>query len=108
MLLEDSEMPEDIPQDDEHNDTHAAAATGQLTSAVTGSYSTQQLAHRYSALKVRKCASESHESYRGVPASSVQNYIATSSSGQVAQLVEQRTENPRVGGSIPSLAITSK
>src|SRR4051812_22861903 len=25
--------------------------------------------------------------------------------GQVAQLVEQRTENPRVGGSIPSLAI---
>ena len=26
-------------------------------------------------------------------------------SGQVAQLVEQRTENPRVGGSIPSLAI---
>ena len=26
-------------------------------------------------------------------------------SGQVAQLVEQWTENPRVGGSIPSLAI---
>jgi hypothetical protein len=26
------------------------------------------------------------------------------SNGQVAQLVEQRTENPRVGGSIPSLA----
>jgi hypothetical protein len=26
------------------------------------------------------------------------------SRGQVAQLVEQRTENPRVGGSIPSLA----
>ena len=26
------------------------------------------------------------------------------SSGQVAQSVEQRTENPRVGGSIPSLA----
>ena len=24
---------------------------------------------------------------------------------QVAQLVEQRTENPRVGGSIPSLGI---
>jgi hypothetical protein len=24
--------------------------------------------------------------------------------GQIAQLVEQRTENPRVGGSIPSLA----
>ena len=24
--------------------------------------------------------------------------------GQVAQSVEQRTENPRVGGSIPSLA----
>jgi hypothetical protein len=28
--------------------------------------------------------------------------------GQVAQLVEQRTENPRVGGSIPSLAINPK
>ena len=26
------------------------------------------------------------------------------SHGQVAQLVEQRTENPRVGGSIPPLA----
>jgi hypothetical protein len=26
--------------------------------------------------------------------------------GQVAQLVEQRTENPCVGGSIPSLATT--
>ena len=26
------------------------------------------------------------------------------SNGQVAQLVEQRTENPRVGGSIPPLA----
>jgi hypothetical protein len=29
---------------------------------------------------------------------------AISTCGQVAQLVEQRTENPRVGGSIPSLA----
>ena len=28
-------------------------------------------------------------------------------SGRVAQLVEQRTENPCVGGSIPSLATTS-
>ena len=27
--------------------------------------------------------------------------------GQVAQLVEQRTENPRVGGSIPPLATTN-
>lgn len=27
--------------------------------------------------------------------------------GQVAQLVEQRIENPRVDGSIPSLATTS-
>ena len=27
--------------------------------------------------------------------------------GQVAQLVEQRIENPRVGGSIPSLATTN-
>jgi hypothetical protein len=28
--------------------------------------------------------------------------------GQVAQLVEQRTENPRVGGSIPPLATKYK
>jgi len=28
--------------------------------------------------------------------------------GQVAQLVEQRIENPRVGGSIPSLATKNK
>ena len=28
--------------------------------------------------------------------------------GQIAQSVEQRTENPRVGGSIPSLATTYK
>ena len=27
--------------------------------------------------------------------------------GQIAQLVEQRTENPRVGGSIPSLTTLS-
>ena len=33
-------------------------------------------------------------------------YIRMSCSGQIAQLVEQRTENPRVGGSIPSLATT--
>ena len=31
----------------------------------------------------------------------------TSVKGWVAQLVEQRTENPRVGGSIPSPAISS-
>ena len=30
-----------------------------------------------------------------------------SNGGQVAQLVEQRTENPRVVGSIPTLATTS-
>ncbi len=29
-------------------------------------------------------------------------------SAQIAQSVEQRTENPRVGGSIPSLGIFSK
>jgi hypothetical protein len=40
----------------------------------------------------------------GVPASTVQNYIALTT-GQVAQLVEQRTENPRVGSSILPLAI---
>jgi hypothetical protein len=31
-------------------------------------------------------------------------YLPSPFPGQVAQLVEQRTENPRVGGSIPSLA----
>ena len=30
--------------------------------------------------------------------------MAVTKDGQVAQLVEQRTENPRVGGSIPPLA----
>ena len=30
-------------------------------------------------------------------------YIAVASAAQVAQSVEQRTENPRVGGSIPPL-----
>ena len=33
-------------------------------------------------------------------------YAIFENSGQVAQSVEQRTENPRVGGSIPSLATT--
>ena len=47
---------------------------------------------------------------KGVPASGAQNYIATAQGisaweGQVAQLVEQRTENPRVGSSILPLAI---
>ena len=31
------------------------------------------------------------------------NFLWSSHVGQVAQSVEQRTENPRVGGSIPSL-----
>ena len=60
---------------------------------------------------------EMHESFRseglagkGVPALHLQNYIATAAPGapvlgQVAQLVEQRTENPRVGSSILPLAI---
>ena len=34
--------------------------------------------------------------------------IARPSNGQVAQLVEQRIENPRVGGSIPPLATRFK
>ena len=34
--------------------------------------------------------------------------LAGTHRGQVAQLVEQRIENPRVDGSIPSLATTSK
>ncbi len=34
--------------------------------------------------------------------------MRVSRSGQVAQLVEQRTENPRVDGSIPSLATKMK
>ncbi len=33
--------------------------------------------------------------------------MRASRAGQVAQLVEQRTENPRVGGSIPPLATIS-
>ena len=35
---------------------------------------------------------------------SVGTFIRCIQNGQVAQLVEQRTENPRVGGSTPSLA----
>jgi hypothetical protein len=33
-------------------------------------------------------------------------YTPARREAQVAQLVEQRTENPRVGGSIPSLGTT--
>jgi hypothetical protein len=44
-LLENSEVTEDVPENDEDNDTHAAAATGQLSSAVTSGNSAQQLAH---------------------------------------------------------------
>ena len=33
-------------------------------------------------------------------------FVAHQPGAQVAQLVEQRTENPRVGGSIPPLATT--
>ena len=32
--------------------------------------------------------------------------VGITSNGQIAQLVEQRTENPCVGGSIPPLATT--
>ena len=35
------------------------------------------------------------------------NGTAVQNSAQIAQLVEQRIENPRVGGSIPSLGTTN-
>jgi hypothetical protein len=38
------------------------------------------------------------------PGAGRSNTRPSASSGQVAQLVEQRIENPRVGGSIPPLA----
>jgi hypothetical protein len=38
------------------------------------------------------------------PARGRSNTRPSTLGGQVAQLVEQRTENPRVGGSIPPLA----
>jgi hypothetical protein len=43
------------------------------------------------------------------PASSERGKLVSTARfpGQVAQLVEQRIENPRVGGSIPSLATIS-
>ena len=63
-LLEDSEVPKDVPQNDEDNDTHAAAATGQLSGSVTSGNPAQQLAHLYSALKVKRCVVQSHDSYR--------------------------------------------
>ena len=44
---------------------------------------------------------------RGVPGRFCGVAGVQSSSGQVAQLVEQGIENPRVGGSIPSLATPS-
>ena len=100
-------MSEDVPQDDEDDDAHAATASSQLSSAVACGNSTQQLAHRFSGTKVRVAHGESHDSYRGVPAPVTQNYIATAG-GQVAQLVEQRTENPRVGSSILPLAIPTQ
>jgi hypothetical protein len=52
----------------------------------------------------------SSEDFAGEPANRAANWCSkyqASLSGQVAQLVEQRTENPRVGGSIPSLATIS-
>ena len=42
-----------------------------------------------------------HAGDRGFESRQLRHY---SSPGSVAQLVEQRTENPRVGGSIPSRA----
>ena len=50
-----------------------------------------------------RCHPESAESWLLCPGGHL-SYISPPY-GQVAQLVEQRTENPRVGGSIPSLAI---
>ena len=107
-LLEDSKVAEDVPQDDEDNDAHAAAAARQFSGSITSGNPTQQLAHRNSAIKVKSRALQSHDSYRGIPrGSSVTGaeLHCDLKQGQVAQLVEQRTENPRVGGSIPSLAI---
>ena len=49
---------------------------------------------------------ESHESGRGT-VSGVAGLHWLGEQGQVAQLVEQRTENPRVGSSILPLAIAA-
>ena len=39
------------------------------------------------------------------PAPATRTFITTCANAQIAQLVEQRTENPRVVGSIPTLGI---
>ena len=44
-LLEDSKVAEDVPQDDEDNDAHAAAAARQFSGSITSGNPTQQLAH---------------------------------------------------------------
>jgi hypothetical protein len=89
---EDSEMTKDVPEDNENDNAHAAAAAGKLSRTVSGSNAAQQLAHRFSAggnvagtqvMFTRPGGSETHDAYRasgekaaGVPASGVQNYIA--------------------------------
>ena len=51
-------------------------------------------------LRLRPCEIACH------PLSPLRNSALSSLDGKIAQLVEQRTENPRVLGSIPSLATT--
>src|SRR5687767_12551939 len=103
-LLEDSEVAEEPPEDDEDDDG-AEAATTKLLCAITGSEAAKQFAHGIPA---------SQDSYRisGRRGSSVTEPLlhcevrpVNRGTGQVAQLVEQRTENPRVGSSILPLAI---
>lgn len=92
LSSENSEMTEDVPEDDENDNAHAAAAAGKLSCTVSGSNAAQQLAHRFSVggnvsgmqvMFTWPGGSETHEAYRaggekaaGVPASGVQNYIA--------------------------------
>ncbi len=45
-----------------------------------------------------------HAGDRGFESRQLRHFHAYNNCGSVAQLVEQRTENPRVGGSIPSRA----
>jgi len=78
-LLEDSEMSEDVPKDDEDDDAHTATAASQLSSAVACGNSTQQLAHQFSGIKVRVAHGESHDSYRGAGVSSDEGFQPQSS-----------------------------
>jgi hypothetical protein len=65
VLLEDSEVSQDPPEDDEDNDAGASASAGQFPRPVASGDASQELAHLAFSRPIGGLTDEMHDSFRG-------------------------------------------